>query len=163
MPSKIVEECVDRLVNSGLQIVFAESVTAGRIASEFSLVMESGSILLGSVVSYDPRVKSQILKVPQQLLEKHTPESAEVTRAMANGLRDLIESDIYVAVTGLASPGGSETPEKPIGTAFIHIVMPDQEVAHREVFDGEPEEVVLKIIDKTSQLITQHIPTLKNL
>lgn len=163
MPSNSVQNCVDKLVKSGLQIVFAESVTAGRIASEFSLVIESGSILLGSIVSYDPKIKTEILKVPQQLIDDYTAESAEVTKAMAHGLSNLIDSNIHVAVTGLATPGGSESPEKPVGTSFIHIFMPDNEIAHRQVFTGKPEEIILQIIDKTSELIVQHLPTLKTL
>jgi nicotinamide-nucleotide amidase len=63
-----------------------------------------------------------------------------------------------VAVTGLLTPGGSETPEKPVGTIFIHIILPhNRYCAHREVFKGNAESIIKQTIDKTGILLTDFL------
>lgn len=159
MPSTSVKECVRTLVTQNLSISFAESATAGRFASEFSLVPDSGKILHGGIVCYDPSVKTEVLNVPPIMIDKHTAESAEVTKTLAENLRLHFNTDVILAVTGLASPGGSETPEKPVGTMFLHIFMPHGYIAHRELFEGSQEEIILKTIDRACEIMSE---TIKN-
>lgn len=157
MPSQIVTECSKLLKNNNLTISFAESATAGRLAFEFSLTEHSGAILKGGLISYDAGVKEQVLGIPADLITEFTPESAEVTKEMALRLRDLIESDIQVAVTGLTTPGGSETAHKPVGTIFIHLLVRESSVAVHRVFEGSPEEIVLQAVDLAAQTIVNEL------
>ena len=149
--------CAKALADSGLTIAFVESATAGRMCSEFSLAPESGQILQGGISCYEVFVKENIVKVPHELIEAFTPESAEVTAALAENAQALFNSGITVAVTGLTTPGGSETPEKPVGTMFIHIIHPTGFVSHREIFSGDQEAIVLQAIERAAELITQAI------
>lgn len=158
MPSTIVMQCSQALSERQLTIAFAESATAGRLSAEFSMCPESGSILKGALVCYDASLKENILHVPKDMLRHFTPESAEVTRELAERLQTFIPADLHVAVTGLTCPGGSETPEKPVGTMFIHLCTRRKSVAIREVFKGRPEEIVLQCIDKIAALILSEIP-----
>ena len=160
MPSEIVIKCSKVIAAKGWNIAFAESATAGRMSAEFSMIEDSGKILRGGIVCYDVFVKEQILNVPHNIIEKHTPESAEVTQIIAQQSSKIFNSKITVAITGLTSPGGSETKEKPVGTIFIYIITPDKKINHRKVFDGSPEEVVLQAIDKTAELIIESIVSL---
>ena len=155
MPSEIVLKCAAALAKNKLHIAFVESATAGRMCSEFSLSPESGKILRGGISCYEVFVKEQILKVPHQLIETCTPESREVTQLLAKNGSRLFNSKVTVAVTGLTTSGGSEGPDKPVGTMFIGIKTPAQEYLHKEVFSGEPEEIVLKTIDKAAALIIE--------
>lgn len=157
MPSQIAKKCVKLLNDRKLSIAFAESATAGRFASEFALIKNSGSILLGGIVCYHEGVKCELLNIPMQFIQTYTAESAEVTRALAENLTTHFKADIIVAITGLASPGGSETPDKPVGTMFTHILMPDGYISHRELHTGNPEEIILKTINRTCELIIQKL------
>ncbi|GGB77641.1 CinA family protein [Dyadobacter sediminis] len=157
MPSQIVTDCSKSLAEKKLTVAFAESATAGRLASEFALCEDSGKILKGGLVCYDAELKKSILHVPQEILDQFTPESAEVTKEIAERLQPLIPAEIHVGVTGLTTPGGSETPEKPVGTIFLHAFIQDRSIAVREVFKGEPEEIVLQAIDRVAELIMQEI------
>lgn len=157
MPSEIVMKCSDALALKGWNIAFTESATAGRMCSEFALTPKSGDILRGGISCYEVFVKENILKVPHQLIEEHTPESAEVTASLAEHSAALFKSDITVAVTGLTTPGGSETPQKPVGTMFLHILLPVGYIAHREVFSGSAEQMILQTIDKAALLISEHL------
>lgn len=157
MPSSLVTQCSNALVEKEWTIAFVESCTAGRLSSEFALVPDSGQIFLGGIVCYDAALKENLLDVPHQLIEEFTAESAEVTEALAKNFCHISGSDICAAVTGLVAPGGSETPDKPVGTIFIHIVMPHKSVSRRIVFTGQPEEIVLKAVDEVSRMVLAEI------
>src|SRR6184192_4374335 len=116
MPSELLTLCSHLLKEKKLTITFAESATAGRLSAEFALIPDCGEILKGGIVCYDACIKQDILGVPESLVKKYTPESAEVTAEMARRLGNVIKADIYVAITGLIMPGGSESRDKPVGT-----------------------------------------------
>ncbi|MCW4467658.1 CinA family protein [Flavobacterium sp. MFBS3-15] len=157
MPSKLVSDCSKAIAAKGYSIAFIESATAGRMCSEFSLTPKSGEILLGGISCYKVFVKEKLIKVPPQLIAEHTPESAQVTQSLAEHSSKLFRSDITVAVTGLVSPGGSETPDKPVGTMFIHILYPKGFVAHAEVYRGSAEAIIMQAIDRTAELIIREL------
>lgn len=163
MASEQITLCSARIAEKGLKIALAESATAGWVASEFSLVPESGQIFLGGIVCYDACTKEELFDIPKEVIEQLTPESAEVTRMLAERLCRYFKSDISVGITGLIAPGGSETEEKPVGTMFIHITMPDNRYcAHREVFEGGPEDIIAQTTDRIGQLLydlVENIPS----
>jgi nicotinamide-nucleotide amidase len=158
MPFASVIESCKLLIARKLTIAFAESATGGRVAAEFSLVKNSGQILKGGLVCYDACLKEEILGVPPELIKRYTPESAEVTQELAVRLKSFIDSDIQVAITGLTTWGGSETPEKPVGTMFIHLIFERKSIGIRELFYGSPEEIVLQTVNKVGALLLMHLP-----
>lgn len=150
-----IEIAAQRLIEADLTIAFAESATAGRASAEFSLACDAGKFLKGGLVCYDATLKSKLLGVPQDLLDSCTPESMEVTEAIASGLQKLIAADIHIGITGLPCSGGSESPEKPVGTMFI-CGLKNGEPLFRErvVFNGNHQEIVMQTVGKVAQLIT---------
>jgi len=157
MPSELLTLCSHLLKEKKLTITFAESATAGRLSAEFALIPDCGEILKGGIVCYDACIKQDILGVPESLVKKYTPESAEVTAEMARRLGNVIKADIYVAITGLTMPGGSESPDKPVGTMFIHSIINQRPVAVRERFKGSPEEIVLQTVDRVARLLLNEL------
>jgi nicotinamide-nucleotide amidase len=162
MPSKEVEDCCAYLMEKGLTIAFAESATIGQFSAEFGLTEGAGKVLKGGIVCYDASVKQQLLDVKESLIEEFTPESAEVTKAAVYGLQKVIPADIHIAITGLTCAGGSEGPEKPVGTMFVHCVSSQIEFADRTVFQGNKAEVILQCIDHTSSLLMEKLKSLNN-
>jgi nicotinamide-nucleotide amidase len=157
MPSPLVIQCAELLKEKNLTIVFAESATAGRLCYEFSLIEKAGKFLKGSLVTYSADLKQDNLRVKGSLIEKYSPESAEVTAAMTAGMITLFPADIYISVTGLLQPGGSESEEKPVGTVFIHGRYDGQDYLERIVFKGGPEEIVLQTVDRVAFLVSRTI------
>jgi nicotinamide-nucleotide amidase len=156
-----VASCGDLLIDRELSIAFAESATAGRLTAEFSLVDNAGKFLKGGIACYDACLKESLLKVPAKLVKKYTPESMEVTEAIASGLSRLIEADLHIGITGLPSAGGSETPEKPVGTMFIYGMHGTKTIfSDRIVFAGSPEEVVLQSVKRTALLLNNYLLSL---
>lgn len=156
MASPSIIECSKLIAKHKLKIAFAESATAGWLASEFSLTEDSGNILLGGIVCYDACTKEDLFGITDEMIMQYTAESAEVTKALADGLTKYFTCDIAVAVTGLTTAGGSETEDKPVGTMFIHINLPNSRyMAHREVFEGSAEQVIKKTIRRVGTLLTE--------
>jgi nicotinamide-nucleotide amidase len=153
MAEKKIVQCSKLIAERGLTIAFAESATAGWLCSEFALTDESGKVLKGGITCYDADLKVSLLGVPQRLIDQFTPESMEVTREMAYRLAKLIPSDIQVTVTGLTTPGGSETPEKPVGTMFVFALIKNQPASFRKVFQGGCEEIIHQTINATAELL----------
>ena len=161
MASENIILCSRRMAEKNLKIAVAESATAGWLASEFSLTPHSGNVFLGGMVCYDASTKEDLFGIPKKVIEEFTPESAEVTRMLAEGLNKYFKCDIAVAVTGLTAPGGSETPNKPVGTMFIHITLPENRYcAHREVFDGSPEDIIGQTVERIGALLSELTETI---
>lgn len=152
MESKIAV-CSRLMAEKNLTIAFAESATAGWLCSEFALTEQSGEVLMGGIACYDASLKMSLLKVPKKLIDTYTPESMEVTREMAYRLSKLIKADVYVTVTGLTTPGGSETPEKPVGTMFVFALINGRQAGFRKVFQGSCEEVIRQTIYAVADLL----------
>ena len=93
--------------------------------------------------------------ISDELIDKYTPESAEVTEALAVQLSQIIPADIHIAITGLTKPGGSETPEKPVGSMFIHIRHKAQNYRDCRVFEGNPESIVLQTASRVALLLLE--------
>jgi nicotinamide-nucleotide amidase len=77
----------------------------------------------------------------------------EVTEGLAKNLSGLMKANVYAAVTGLASEGGSETKEKPVGTVFFSVVYKRKPYNARKLFRGSPSEIKEKACLELYRLI----------
>jgi nicotinamide-nucleotide amidase len=152
-----IAECAQQLEEQKLRIAFVESATAGWLCSEFALTEQSGQVLEGGITCYNAGLKKSLLGVPHELIEKYTPESQEVTDELARRLGKLMPADIFVAVTGLTTPGGSETAEKPVGTMFVSVLVKDHLFSERYEVKGSCEEVIKQTIIAAAALVISHI------
>jgi len=108
------------LLKKRLTMAVAESCTGGLIGHEITQAPGSSAYFKGAVVSYDNDVKIDLLGVDRQLILDHGAVSAQVATAMVKRARILLHSDIALATSGVAGPGGG-TEEKPVG--LVHIAV----------------------------------------
>ncbi len=138
---ELVKKLLELLIEKKLTVAFAESVTCGLASHQLNITEGTSAAFMGSIVCYNEKVKTDLLKINPEIIEQFTAESQEVTDALVKNLPQLIPADIHVAVTGLASDGGSETPEKPVGTVFISMLFNDEIVQRHKHFQGSAIEV----------------------
>jgi nicotinamide-nucleotide amidase len=138
-------ETIDSVVaalfrSKGVTLSLAESCTGGLVAKRITDVPGSSAYFLEGAVTYSNVAKIRTLNVPPRLLEEKGAVSSEVAMAMARGIRRVSESDIALAVTGVAGPEGGSA-EKPVGTVFIALASRTGCLAKRYNFFGEREEI----------------------
>ncbi len=92
----------ERLIEKGLRIAVAESMTGGLVSAKIVSISGSSTYFEGSVTAYQIHQKQALLGLEASLFEAHDVVSAEVAEAMATGVRKLFNTDIGLATTGLA-------------------------------------------------------------
>ncbi len=101
-----------------LTLSMAESCTGGYLSHLITSVPGSSDYFIGSMVPYAYEVKMRQLGVKPEVLEKHGAVSEPTIIEMANIVRAKFNTDIGVATSGIAGPGGA-TSEKPVGLVWI--------------------------------------------
>ncbi len=118
----------NRLKQLGQTIATAESCTGGKLASLLNKHAGSSAFYLGSVVSYANSVKTNMLNVPEEMIERCGVVSEEVVRQMADTIRAITGADYSIATSGIAGPDGG-TNDKPVGTVWIAWATPNDTFA----------------------------------
>lgn len=124
----------------GMTLALAESCTGGMIAERITSIPGSSAYFLESAVTYSNSAKSRQLGVPEEILDKCGAVSGEVAAMMAKGVRAVANSDLGLAVTGIAGPDGGSV-DKPVGTVFISLAASDGCRTERFQFSGSRREV----------------------
>lgn len=112
------ELVVAQLAARGLKLATAESCTGGLLAKRITDIPGSSDVFEMGAVTYANRIKTKVLGVPEEMLAAYGAVSEPVARAMAEGIRREVGSDLGIGITGIAGPGGG-TPEKPVGLIYI--------------------------------------------
>ena len=141
-------------------IAVAESCTGGRLGDRITNKSGSSAYFLGGIVSYDNRIKEELLGVTRKTLEAHGAVSAETACEMASGVRERFGAETGLAVTGVAGPGGG-TDEKPVGTVFIALSTPEGTVADGYLFSGERDEIKEQTVIEALRTLAPYLPGYK--
>jgi nicotinamide-nucleotide amidase len=124
----------------GWRLAAAESCTGGWIAKVLTDVAGSSQWFDGGVVAYSNAAKTALLGVDSDLLATHGAVSEQAVCAMAEGARSRFATDLAVAVSGIAGPGGG-TADKPVGTVHFAWAAASGTTAARRIFVGSRESV----------------------
>ena len=130
------KQLLDALREQGLKLATAESCTGGLICACLTEIPGSSDVVERGFVTYSNAAKSEVLDVPEAMIETHGAVSEEVAGAMAQGALDHSRADIAVAVTGIAGPGGGSE-EKPVGLVFIAAASRDARLVHMRCRFGD--------------------------
>lgn len=123
-------------------IAFAESCTGGLASSLMTDIPGSSEYLRGSVVTYSNEAKQNLIHVSKTSLNRYGAVSAQVACEMAQGVRDLLETDVGVGITGLAGPGGA-TKAKPVGLVYMAVATADGVISRKYLFTGLRTQIKL--------------------
>ena len=138
----------------GKTLATAESCTGGGIGAALTAVSGSSAVFKGGIISYCNEIKHRLLGVPEDLLADRGAVSAPVAEAMSLGVKNALQTDIAVSVTGLAGPGGDEF-GNPVGTVFIGYADEKCCISREFHFIGDREEVRKQAINSALMLILE--------
>lgn len=147
------------LTKNKMTISTAESCTGGKIAQMLTAIPGSSSYFKGSIVSYSTEIKTEILKVPQELIDKYSVVSREVAIEMALGAKKLLKTDYAISTTGNAGPEKGDSPAE-VGTVFIALVTKNDVICEEFNFGQPREKVIDRAVNTAFEMLQKEI--LKN-
>jgi nicotinamide-nucleotide amidase len=135
-----LEEVVGRLlVERGLTVAVAESLTGGSLASRIVHVPDSSRYFVGAIVAYSPEVKAGLLGVSRETLDGPGMVSEECALEMARGVRARMGADVGISTTGVAGPEPLE--DHPPGEVWVAVSRDGREEVRRFVAPGDRDQV----------------------
>lgn len=137
----LLKQVGERLIENKISVGTAESCTGGRIASMITATPTSSDHFMGGIVSYAEEVKKNILGVSASDLEEYGAVSRTVAEQMALGACNVLKCQCVIATTGIAGPDGG-SPENPVGTVWISVVVKKEIQSQRFLFKGDRQEIV---------------------
>jgi PncC family amidohydrolase len=140
----------------GVSVAVAESCTGGLLGHLLTEVPGSSGYFRGGIISYSDEAKRSLLGVPAEVLAAHGAVSAQVARAMAEGARERLASDIAAAVTGIAGPDGG-TPAKPVGLTYVAVADGDGVEVRRLLWAGDRTANKLSSAEAALELLLERL------
>lgn len=113
-------EIGELLKKESATLATAESCTGGSIAALITSVPGSSAYFKGGVIVYSNEMKQLLLGVSEQTLNHYGAVSKETVEEMLKGLKQRLNTDAGIAVSGIAGPGGG-TLEKPLGLVWVGV------------------------------------------
>ncbi len=130
----------------GRRVVVAERLTS---------LAGSSSYFLGGVVCYSNNLKTAWVDVPAEMIESKGAVSAEVARALAEGIRRRSGAALGLGVTGVAGPGGGSA-EKPVGTVHIALASENGGKERGFHFPGDRERIRWQASQLALDMVRRH-------
>jgi PncC family amidohydrolase len=148
------------LLERRLTIATAESCTGGLVSARITSVAGSSAYFLGGIVSYSNDAKHRLLGVPNLMLERYGAVSADTALAMARGVRRSLRTDIGVATTGIAGPGGA-TETKPVGLVYVALAAEGVERCRRFIWPGDRLANITASAEAALRLVRAYLEELR--
>ena len=116
-----IEEVVAKmLVENNLKIAVAESCTGGMVSASLINYPGISSVFMEGCVTYSNEAKMKSLGVKKETLDVYGAVSDKCAKEMASGVAARYNTNVGIATTGIAGPGGG-TDEKPVGLVYFGI------------------------------------------
>ena len=116
--NELAKQLINKCRVKNYKVSIAESCTGGLISSVITSVPGSSDIFECSFITYSNQSKKKFLNVSENNLNLFGAVSKEVVIDMIKGLKKNTNSDILLAISGIAGPGGA-TINKPEGLVWI--------------------------------------------
>ena len=143
-------ELVAALRAAGASVSTAESCTGGLVAARITSVSGASEAFKYGAVTYCNEAKNKILGVKKETLDSFGAGSAETAAEMAAGVREIMNAEIGVSVTGLAGPNGGEG--KPVGLVYVAVNSDNYSEVTENHFSGDRISVRNQAADKALEL-----------
>ena len=125
---------LDLLRERSMRLAVAESVTGGLVGARLAAVPMASEVLTGTMVAYSKDLAQKWFEMPSGPIV-----SREAVMAMANGVRQALNAEVGLAVTGVVSP--SESSDLPVGTGFFGLAIGDQIDAVSAAMPGDRNRI----------------------
>jgi len=132
-------EIIQKLGQRHLTISVAESLTGGLVAASLTQIPGASAVFKGGIIAYGDEIKQQVLKVDPALITKFTSISDPVAQSMATNVREIMNTDIGIATTGVAGPDKSDGFAP--GIVFVAISIGDHKICQKLELVGDRTQI----------------------
>ncbi len=139
MVNDLAYELIQELGQLNLTISVAESLTGGLVAASLTQIPGASAVFKGGIIAYRDETKQQVLKVDPALITKFTSISEPVAQCMAINIREIMNTDIGIATTGVAGPDKSEGFAP--GIVFVAISIGDHNICQKLELVGDRTQI----------------------
>lgn len=119
-----MEELAKILKERNISIASVESFTVGGFANCIGSISGISQVYRGSLVSYQTRIKRDVLHIDEKVIDTYGVVSNEVAGLMAIQGQRLFDCDLCISFTGNAGPSAMEG--KPVGLVYLGIAYLDK-------------------------------------
>lgn len=136
-----IEEVVAKmLVENNLKIAVAESCTGGMVSASLINYPGMSSVFMEGCVTYSNEAKMKSLGVKKETLDVYGAVSDKCAKEMASGVAARYNTNVGIATTGIAGPGGG-TDEKPVGLVYFGIYINGKVITKKYAFNGDRQGI----------------------
>lgn len=152
-----LEEVVGNLLKTKkLKVAVAESCTGGMLGEMITRIPGSSEYFQGGVISYNVRIKEDLLKVSSKVIRKYGEVSRQVAKLMAEGVRINCHSDIGISITGIAGPGGA-TEKKKVGLAYMALANGKKTITQKHQLFGSRQLIRLRSARRALNMLRMYL------
>lgn len=144
------------LLEKKWKLTCAESCTGGGLGFFLTNLPGSSQWFDGGFITYSNHNKIQQLNIPESLLQQCGAVSQETALAMAKQSRERTQTDLSIAITGIAGPEGGSA-EKPVGLVWFGIDSKQGAKAIQNQFSGDRQAIRLQSILFSVELAIAHL------
>ena len=124
---ELAREIINKCRLNKFKISVAESCTGGLISSIITSIPGSSDVFECGFITYSNNSKRKFLNVSQNTLNLYGAVSEEVVIEMISGLKLRTQSDVLLAISGIAGPGGGSK-DKPEGLVWISYALKNNNI-----------------------------------
>lgn len=152
-----IEEVVGNLLKTKkLKVAVAESCTGGMLGEMITRIPGSSEYFQGGVISYNARIKEDLLKVSSKVIRKYGEVSRQVAKLMAEGVRRCCHSNIGISVTGIAGPGGA-TEKKKVGLVYMALADNKKTITQKHQLFGDRQLIRLRSARRALNMLRMYL------
>lgn len=126
------------LIQKKVSLGTVESCTAGKLASTIISVPGSSQYFKGSLLTYQTKMKTEILGIAKEFIEENDVVSEAVVKRMAEEGKKRLGVDYCISTTGVMGPGAGDS-QQSVGTIWIGIAGPKDTFAVNFTFGDNRE------------------------
>ncbi|MBE3127672.1 MAG: competence/damage-inducible protein A [Candidatus Atribacteria bacterium] len=152
-----IEEVVGNLLKTKkLKLAVAESCTGGMLGEMITRIPGSSEYFPGGVISYQAKIKEDLLKVPPEAIRKYGEVSRQVAKLMAEGVRRCCHSNIGISITGIAGPGGA-TEKKKVGLVYMALADGKKAITQKHQLFGNRQLIRLRACRRVLNMLRMYL------
>jgi len=152
-----LEEVVGKLLKiKKMTVAVAESCTGGMLGEMITRIPGSSEYFQGGVISYNAKVKEDLLQVSLDAIKKYGEVSRQVAQLMAEGVRRYCHGYIGISITGIAGPGGA-TEKKKVGLVYIALSDGKKTLAQKHQLFGNRQLIRLRSARRALNMLRMYL------